>query len=249
MVLRSSLPARRPNDKYCSPTHPLERMSSFCTRPQVRLNPNAWARIRTWEPLREGILSPSPLTGLGYPRATREMPGTVKPFPWDRRGDESAKPFSDLADFPISRGFHGPVFFGGVLRRGREPPQRGPGVGEARRDRDGENRVDVHRPERVVPARHRRREGKRQRRRARRPRGLQVRGNLRRVDAARQGGAGLPGPRPRRQDPVSRLDAEDHGAHGTAEPHHAGGSTGPEGVLAARQNMETATPAVTISST
>src|SRR6266568_3839865 len=43
---------------------------------------DAWARIRTWEPLREGILSPSPLTGLGYPRATREMPAPVKPFPW-----------------------------------------------------------------------------------------------------------------------------------------------------------------------
>src|SRR5439155_1835592 len=41
---------------------------------------DAWARIRTWEPLREGILSPSPLTRLGYPRAARETPGAVKPF-------------------------------------------------------------------------------------------------------------------------------------------------------------------------
>lgn len=45
----------------------------------------AWARIRTWEPLREGILSPSPLTRLGYPRAARETPDGVKPFPWMMR--------------------------------------------------------------------------------------------------------------------------------------------------------------------
>src|SRR5437870_8866180 len=42
---------------------------------------DAWARIRTWEPLREGILSPSPLTGLGYPRAAAQRPRSVKPFP------------------------------------------------------------------------------------------------------------------------------------------------------------------------
>src|SRR3989454_11497160 len=41
---------------------------------------DAWARIRTWEPLREGILSPSPLTGLGYPRAAAQRPRSVKPF-------------------------------------------------------------------------------------------------------------------------------------------------------------------------
>src|SRR5437667_6167134 len=42
---------------------------------------DAWARIRTWEPLREGILSPSPLTRLGYPRAAAQRPRSVKPFP------------------------------------------------------------------------------------------------------------------------------------------------------------------------
>src|SRR2546430_6156528 len=42
---------------------------------------DAWARIRTWEPLREGILSPSPLTGLGYPRAAAQRTRSVKPFP------------------------------------------------------------------------------------------------------------------------------------------------------------------------
>src|SRR5947208_16377428 len=42
---------------------------------------DAWARIRTWGPLREGILSPSPLTGLGYPRAPAQRPRSVKPFP------------------------------------------------------------------------------------------------------------------------------------------------------------------------
>src|SRR5437879_13360311 len=39
---------------------------------------DAWARIRTWEPRREGILSPSPLTGLGYPRAARGDAGLRK---------------------------------------------------------------------------------------------------------------------------------------------------------------------------
>src|SRR5256886_5004506 len=52
--------------------------------PTTRGGFDAWARIRTWEPLREGILSPSPLTGLGYPRAVREAPGAVKPFPVQR---------------------------------------------------------------------------------------------------------------------------------------------------------------------
>src|SRR2546425_2925361 len=56
-------------------------------RGESRYNPgaergefDAWARIRTWEPLREGILSPSPLTGLGYPRAGAQRPRSVKPF-------------------------------------------------------------------------------------------------------------------------------------------------------------------------
>ena len=33
---------------------------------------DAWARIRTWEPLKEGILSPSPLTSLAtHARASK----------------------------------------------------------------------------------------------------------------------------------------------------------------------------------
>src|SRR3989441_5822347 len=55
---------------------------------------DAWARIRTWEPLREGILSPSPLTGLGYPRAAAQRPRSVKPFASRSRADASSEPFS-----------------------------------------------------------------------------------------------------------------------------------------------------------
>src|SRR2546428_1517191 len=66
----------------------VSRLAS-CMREGVSVQPtraergesDAWARIRTWEPLREGILSPSPLTGLGYPRAAAQRPRSVKPFP------------------------------------------------------------------------------------------------------------------------------------------------------------------------
>src|SRR2546426_4275095 len=59
---------------------PLARDEFILHWPTIRGEFDAWARIRTWEPLREGILSPSPLTGLGYPRAARETSGAVKPF-------------------------------------------------------------------------------------------------------------------------------------------------------------------------
>src|SRR2546423_6048919 len=59
---------------------PLSRDEFILHSPTSRSEFDAWARIRTWEPLREGILSPSPLTGLGYPRAARETSGAVKPF-------------------------------------------------------------------------------------------------------------------------------------------------------------------------
>src|SRR5436309_15219639 len=55
---------------------------------------DAWARIRTWEPLREGILSPSPLTRLGYPRASREDRESVKPFPFNPRPIDPWEPLS-----------------------------------------------------------------------------------------------------------------------------------------------------------
>src|SRR5205807_5405154 len=59
---------------------PLARDEFILHSPTSRGEFDAWARIRTWEPLRAGILSPSPLTGLGYPRAPRETSGAVKPF-------------------------------------------------------------------------------------------------------------------------------------------------------------------------
>src|SRR2546428_446950 len=135
-----------------------------------------------------------------------------------------------------------------VLRGAGEATQRGSGMGEAGDPGDGEESVGGDRPPRVLPPRHRRREGGCQRGPVRSPRGLQVRGPVRRMDATRQGGAGFPGPRPRREDPFPRLDAEDHGAHGTVEPHYAGGSADPEGILAELQNTNTATTAVAISS-
>lgn len=49
--------------------------------PKKTPSPNAWARIRTWEPLREGILSPSPLTWLGYPRTREGVARSPKTFP------------------------------------------------------------------------------------------------------------------------------------------------------------------------
>src|SRR5438876_11481961 len=62
-----------------------------CSRP-LHHEPfgDAWARIRTWEPLREGILRPSPLTRLGYPRAAAQRPRSVKPFP--SHGDSVTPP-------------------------------------------------------------------------------------------------------------------------------------------------------------
>src|SRR5436853_7355997 len=78
---------------------------------------DAWARIRTWEPLREGILSPSPLTRLGYPRASREDRENVKPFPFAPRPTDRGEPLSsqrqsrkrDSSDDAV---LHGPLFRG-----------------------------------------------------------------------------------------------------------------------------------------
>src|SRR3989442_11169239 len=64
---------------------------------------DAWARIRTWEPLREGILSPSPLTGLGYPRAAAQRPRSVKPFASRSRARCAIRAFFLWADFRPAR--------------------------------------------------------------------------------------------------------------------------------------------------
>src|SRR2546422_8847402 len=104
-----------------------------------------------------------------------------------------------------------------------------------------EDRPHLHGPQRVVPPRHSGGPGRGPRRRARRPRGLQIRRDLRGLDATRERGEGLPGTRARREDPIPGLDAESHGSHGPAGPHHPARTTGSEGVLAAAQNAITAT--------
>src|SRR5256885_17167006 len=65
---------------------------------------DAWARIRTWGPLREGILSPSPLTGLGYPRAAAQRPRSVKPFPSRLRTGDMNRDFFVSACFGAAKG-------------------------------------------------------------------------------------------------------------------------------------------------
>src|SRR5256885_13667097 len=64
---------------------------------------DAWARIRAWEPLREGILSPSPLTGLGYPRAAAQRPRPVKPFGSRSRAGRTIRAFFPYGDFRAAR--------------------------------------------------------------------------------------------------------------------------------------------------
>src|SRR3990170_411730 len=98
---------------------------------------DAWARIRTWEPLREGILSPSPLTKLGYPRAPGGESGPRKAFPviprlQHHRGTRShrhephrtvqTKGFSHPRGLGTSGLAHGAIFHEGLLRRGRDSP-------------------------------------------------------------------------------------------------------------------------------
>src|SRR2546425_176963 len=71
--------------------------------PAERSESDAWARIRTWEPLREGILSPSPLTGLGYPRAAAQRPRPVKPFGSRSRAGRTIRAFFPYGDFRAAR--------------------------------------------------------------------------------------------------------------------------------------------------
>src|SRR5947209_14926822 len=209
--------------------------------PAERSEADAWARIRTWEPLREGILSPSPLTGLGYPRAAAQRPRSVKPFPSSRDPGLPTEAFSCEPASGPQRGVHGPILHEGILRRTRRSPECGPGMGKESRGHRREDRPYLHGSQRVVPSRHSRGPGRGPRRRARGPRGLQVRRDLRGLDATRERGEGLPRTRARREDPIPGLDAEGHGPHGPAEPHHPTRATGSEGVLAAAQNAITAT--------
>src|SRR5207249_2368212 len=136
---------------------------------------------------------------------------------------------------------HGPVLHEGLLRRTRQSPECRSGMGKESRGDRREDRPHVHGSQRVVPPRHPRGPGRGPRRRARCPGGLQIRRDLRGLDATRERGEGFPGTRARRENPIPRLDAEGHGPHGPAEPHHPTRATGSEGVLAAAQNAITAT--------
>src|SRR2546427_12496414 len=112
-----------------------------------------------------------------------------------------------------------------------------------------EDRPHVLRSQHVVPARHPGRQGGGQPSLRRRSRRLQVRGHLRRLDATRERREGLSEPRPRGQDSVSRIAAENYGPHEPVEPHHAGGPAGSEGVLAAPQKTAAARTTPASSST
>src|SRR5438132_1440580 len=91
---------------------------------------DAWARIRTWEPLREGILSPSPLTGLGYPRAAAQRPRSVKPFASRSRAGRTIRAFFLWADFRGARAastvqYFTKAFFDEVASRLNADPEWG----------------------------------------------------------------------------------------------------------------------------
>src|SRR2546422_1622555 len=147
------------------------------------------------------------------------------------------------------RGIHGPILHEGVLRRTRRAPECRRGVGKEGRGHRREDRPHVHGSQRVVPPRHSEWPGRGPRRRARRPRGLQVRRDLRGLDATRERGEGLSRTRPRRANPIPRLHAGGHGPHGPAEPDHPNRATGSAGGLAAAQNAITATRRTPISRT
>src|SRR3989304_5871032 len=185
------------------------------------MNPDAWARIRTWEPLREGILSPSPLTRLGYPRPGRERRPVPNPLPSGRGTEVYARrllPRGDLRS--VAGDDHGPILHDGVRRGARGPPERGCRLDEEGGEHHREARPAVCGPQAVLPARHPGREGQCVGGRSRRPGGLPVRGELERLVDPRARGEGLPVPRHGRQAPVPRIDAEDHGDHGPDEPDH-----------------------------
>src|SRR2546422_2648808 len=91
---------------------------------------DAWARIRTWEPLREGILSPSPLTGLGYPRAAAQRPRPVKPFGSRSRAGRTIRAFFPYRDVRAARAssvvqYFTKAFFDEIARRLNAEPEWG----------------------------------------------------------------------------------------------------------------------------
>src|SRR3989442_4018432 len=141
-----------------------------------------------------------------------------------------------------------PVLQKHYLCRVRESPQRR--MGKAKEGARGhlEERPHVLRSKRAVPAPHPGRQGGGQPSLRRHSRRLQVRGHLRRLDATRERREGFTEPRPRRQDSVSRIAAEDYGPHQPAEPNHAGGPAGSERILSTAPKTESATTTPAISS-
>src|SRR3989454_1005097 len=193
-----------------------------------------------------GTPSGRDLESLAFDRAwlpTRGRAETAvrKTFPVSIEPETPTEAFSCPPASGPQRGVHGPILHEGILRRTRRSPECGPGMGKESRGHRREDRPYLHGSQRVVPSRHSRGPGRGLRRRARGPRGLQVRRDLRGLDATRERGEGLPRTRARREDPIPGLDAEGHGPHGPAEPHHPTRATGSEGVLAAAQNAITAT--------
>src|SRR2546428_2917732 len=186
------------------------------------------------------------LESLAFDRAwlpTRGRAETAvrKTFPVSIETRTPTEAFSCPPASGQQRGVHGPILHEGILRRTRRSPECGPGMGKESCGDRREDRPHLHGPQRVVPPRHSGRLGRGPRRRARRPRGLQIRRDLRGLDATRERGEGLPRTRARRENPIPRLDAEGHGPHGPAQPYHPARATGSEGVLAAAQNAITAT--------
>src|SRR2546422_6744998 len=78
-------------------------------------DPDAWARIRTWEPLREGILSPSPLTRLGYPRVGPRRGRATLNLSRAARLPQRARRFFGGVFFRLEGTVHGPILHEVVL--------------------------------------------------------------------------------------------------------------------------------------
>src|SRR5438309_976387 len=136
---------------------PLARDEFILRSPTSRGGFDAWARIRTWEPLREGILSPSPLTGLGYPRAARETPGAVKPFPVQRPRAPGFAKIYFISDGPAGRGTVDAILHSSLFPRGGESPQRGSRMVQESLGHHRESRPDVRRSKGLLPDRRRER--------------------------------------------------------------------------------------------
>src|SRR6266571_3342733 len=233
----SSRSFKKPCHSEARAHEPLARDEFILHSPTNEGEFDAWARIRTWEPLREGILSPSPLTRLGYPRAARETPGAVKPF-LVRRSRAPARPRFRKGLFhrggSRGSGTVGAILHASLFPRGGESPQRGSRMVQKSRGHHGESRPDVRRPQGLLPDRRRERNSLVLRGRRRHARRLQVRRDLRRLDPARERREGFPEPRDGWQDSVPRFHAQNHGLDGSPQSHHRGGAGCPEGFLTER---------------